>query len=180
MPRKTDAEPASLPTQAGAISPELWLSAIVGSSDDAIVSKNLSGIIMSWNPAAEKIFGYSAAEAVGQSITLVIPADRQDEEKQILAKIRAGERVEHFDTVRRRKDGGEVFVSLTISPIVNAQGEIVGASKIARDITQRKRAEEVAHRQRVKLETINQVGASLAAERDLPFWCRQLPMRDGN
>jgi PAS domain S-box-containing protein len=168
MPRETDATPASLPAQAGLISPEQWLSAIVGSSDDAIISKNLSGLIMSWNPAAEKIFGYSAAEAVGQSITLIIPADRQDEEKQILAKIRAGGRVEHFDTVRRQKDGGEVFVSLTISPIMDAQGEIVGASKIARDITQRKRAEEVARRQQAKLQTINQVGASLAAERDLP------------
>src|SRR5689334_3992163 len=76
MPRETDASPASLPTQTGAISPELWLAAIVGSSDDAIVSKNLSGIIMSWNPSAEKIFGYSAAEAVGQSITLIIPPER--------------------------------------------------------------------------------------------------------
>lgn len=168
MPRNLDATPASLPEQAGFISPELLLAAIVGSSDDAIVSKNLSGIITSWNPSAEKIFGYSAQEAIGQSITMIIPPERQDEEKHILSKIRAGERVEHFDTVRRRKDGQEVFVSLTISPVKNTEGVVVGASKIARDITQRKRAEEVARRQRIKLETINQVGASLVVERDLP------------
>lgn len=164
----TDATNASLPEEAGFISPALLLSAIVDSSEDAIVSKNLSGIITSWNPAAAQIFGYSSAEAVGQSIMLIIPEERQGEEKQIIEKIRKGERVEHFDTVRRRKDGSPVFVSLTISPIKNADGKIVGASKIARDITQRKRAEEIARKQRAKLETINQVGASLVAERELP------------
>ncbi|RBP41511.1 PAS domain S-box-containing protein [Roseimicrobium gellanilyticum] len=163
----TDAKNASLPDEAGFISPALLLSAIVSSSDDAIVSKNLSGIITSWNPGAERIFGYSAEEAIGRSITMVIPEERQDEERQILEKIRSGQRVEHFDTVRRRKDGTEVHVSLTISPIKDPDGKIVGASKIARNITQRKLAEELARKQRAKLEVINQVGTSLVAERDL-------------
>ncbi len=117
------------------------LAAIVGSSDDAIVSKNLNGIITSWNQSAERIFGYSAAEAIGKHITLIIPPDRQEEEVEILARLRRGERTDHFDTVRRRKDGSLVDVSLTISPVRDDTGTIVGASKVARHITERKRAE---------------------------------------
>src|SRR6188768_52277 len=101
------------------VTPEHLLAAIVGSSDDAIVSKNLNGIITSWNEGAERIFGYTAAEAVGQSILMIIPEDRQEEEQHIIARLRKGERVEHFDTVRRRKDGTLVDVSLTISPVKN-------------------------------------------------------------
>jgi PAS domain S-box-containing protein len=118
------------------------LAAIVDSSEDAIISKTLDSIIQSWNAAAERIFGYTAAEAVGRHITMLFPADRLDEEDQIIARIRAGERVDHFDTVRLRKDGTAIPVSLTISPIRDREGRIIGASKIARDITERKRAEE--------------------------------------
>jgi PAS domain S-box-containing protein len=115
--------------------------AIVQSSDDAIISKTLQGIVTSWNPAAERIFGYTAAEMVGQSITKVIPDDRLDEEPQILGRIRNGERVDHFETIRRRKDGSMVDISLTISPVKNDQGEIIGVSKIGRDITAQKKGE---------------------------------------
>ena len=119
-----------------------WLAAIVESSDDAIVSKNLDGVITSWNRGAERIFGYPAEEAIGQPITIVIPHDRQDEERTILARIRRGERIDHFETVRQRKDGGPIAISLTVSPVKNADGMIVGASKIARDITEQKGARE--------------------------------------
>lgn len=118
------------------------LAAIVESSEDAIVAKDLNGVITSWNHGAERLFGYSAEEAIGQPITLVIPADRLEEEPQILGRIRRGERVEHFETIRRRKDGSLVEISLMISPIRNRKGEIVGASKIARDITELKQARE--------------------------------------
>jgi PAS domain S-box-containing protein len=117
------------------------LAAIVDSSDDAIVSKNLNGIITSWNQSAEKLFGYSAQEAIGQHVSLIIPRNRLDEETTIIDRIRRGERIEHFDTVRIRKDGREVDVSLTISPVLDATGQIIGASKIARDIGQRKQSE---------------------------------------
>jgi PAS domain S-box-containing protein len=117
------------------------LAAIVESSEDAIVSKDLSGVIQTWNDGAERLFGYTRDDVIGQPITLVIPADRQDEEPAILAKIRAGERVDHFETVRRRKDGSLIDISLTISPIRDRFGRIVGASKIARDITERKQVE---------------------------------------
>jgi len=119
-----------------------WLASIVQSSDDAIVSKNLDGIITSWNKGAERVFGYTVEEAVGQPITIVIPQDRQDEERTILTRIRRGARIEHFETVRQRKHGSLIWVSLTISPVKNAEGKIVGASKIARDITEQKRTSE--------------------------------------
>jgi PAS domain S-box-containing protein len=119
-----------------------WLGSIVESSDDAIVSKNLDGIITSWNQGAERIFGYSVAEAVGQPITILIPRDRHDEERTILTRIRRGERIDHFETIRQRKDGSLISVSLTVSPVKNTEGTIVGASKIARDITEQKRSHE--------------------------------------
>jgi PAS domain S-box-containing protein len=124
---------------------EQRLASIVESSDDAIVSKDLNGIIVSWNGGAQRLFGYTAEEAVGQPITMLIPPDRHDEEPEILARIRRGERVDHYETVRRRKDGSLVDISLTVSPVKNAAGRIVGASKIARDITERKRAQEQQH-----------------------------------
>jgi PAS domain S-box-containing protein len=120
-----------------------FLAAIVESSDDAIVSKNLDGIITSWNKGAERVFGYSASEAIGQPITLVIPEDRQSEERDILTRIRRGERIDHFETVRQRKNGSLIIVSLTVSPVKDANGKIVGASKIARDITEQKRNQEL-------------------------------------
>jgi PAS domain S-box-containing protein len=118
------------------------LAAIVDSSDDAIISKNLNGIITSWNKAAERLFGHTAEEAIGQHITLIIPADRRSEETEILARLRRGERVDHFETVRIRKDRTLLDISLTISPVKDLNGNVTGASKVARDITDRKRAEE--------------------------------------
>jgi PAS domain S-box-containing protein len=117
------------------------LAAIVDSSDDAIISKSLDGIILSWNTGAERLFGYSAAEAIGQPITILIPPDDSGEAFEILSRIRRGERVDHYETVRLRKDGRPVHVSLTVSPIRDPGGAIIGASKIARDITERKTAE---------------------------------------
>jgi PAS domain S-box-containing protein len=118
------------------------LAAIVESSDDVIVSKDLNGIIRSWNPGAERTFGYAESEVVGKSIRLIIPEDRQAEEDDVLARIARGERISHFDTIRRRKDGTEIHISLTVSPIRDAEDRIIGASKIARDISVRKEAEE--------------------------------------
>ncbi|MFL6713155.1 MAG: PAS domain S-box protein [Sulfurifustis sp.] len=115
--------------------------AIVESANDAIISKNLQGVIQTWNPGAERVFGYRAEEVIGKSITLLIPPERQNEEPEILARIANGERIEHYETVRVRKDGRRIPISLTISPIRNARGEIIGASKIARDMTERIGAE---------------------------------------
>ena len=125
-------------------SPELaahWLSAIIESADDAIISKTLEGIITSWNKGAERIFGYTSAEIVGKPVTTLIPDDHIDEETTILSRIRRGERVEHYETLRKRKDGSLVEISLTVSPIKGANGEIIGASKVARDITKQRQAQ---------------------------------------
>ena len=132
------------------------LAAIIESSDDAIISKSLSGIITSWNKSAEKLFGYASEEAVGKSITLIIPSDRQDEETAILERLRKGEKIEHFETIRRRKDGTTVDISLTISPVKNARGVIVGASKVARDITHRKHADQALRESEERLRTLAQ------------------------
>jgi PAS domain S-box-containing protein len=121
---------------------ELHLASIVESSHDAIISKDLNSIIATWNAGAEELFGYTAAEAVGQHINLLIPEDRRDEEPRIIERIRRGEKVDHFETQRRRKDGSLVDISLTISPVRDERGRIVGASKIARDVSDRRRAEE--------------------------------------
>lgn len=126
--------------------------AIVASSDDAIISKDLKGVITSWNRGAEQIFGYTAQEAIGQPITMLIPADRADEEIMILGRIRAGATVDHYETVRQRKDGSLLDISLTISPIRDGQGRIVGASKIARDITDRKHAENALRASETQLQ----------------------------
>jgi PAS domain S-box-containing protein len=143
-------------------SKHLRLASIVGNSDDAIISKNLDGTITSWNKGAERIFGYSADEAIGKSVTILIPADREDEEPRIIERIRSGERIDHYDTVRRRKDGSPVHVSLSVSPLKNAANKIVGASKIARDISERKGIErtkemllnEMKHRVKNNLATV--------------------------
>jgi PAS domain S-box-containing protein len=119
-----------------------FLASIVKSSEDAIVSKSLEGIIQSWNSSAEKLFGYSANEVIGKHISLIIPPDRAAEEEQIISRIRAGERVHHFDTVRQRKDGKFIHISLTVSPVMDEAGRVIGASKIAREITDRKEAEQ--------------------------------------
>jgi PAS domain S-box-containing protein len=119
-----------------------WIGSVVDSSDDAIVSKNLDGIISSWNKGAERLFGYAAEEAIGQPITMIIPQDRLDEERQILTRIRRGERIDHFETIRQRRNGSLVAISLTVSPVKNSEGKIVGASKVARDVTEQKRNQE--------------------------------------
>jgi PAS domain S-box-containing protein len=121
----------------------LRLAAIVASSDDAIVSKNLDGIVMSWNRAAERMFGYTAEEMIGRSITTIIPRDRLGEETHVMSRIRAGMPVEHYETWRQRKDGGLIPISLTVSPLRDVNGTVIGASKIARDISDRRRAEAV-------------------------------------
>ncbi len=149
------------------------LAAIVDSSDDAIVGKTLDGIVTSWNRAAETMFGYTAEEMIGQSIRKIIPDDRQSEEDDVLARIRRGLRVEHFDTIRQRKDGTMVPISLSVSPIHDERGFVVGASKIARDISDRKAAEAerarllaVAERNAAITEKLNRVGAVVAATLD--------------
>jgi PAS domain S-box-containing protein len=118
------------------------IAAIVESSEDAVLTKDLNGVITSWNHGAERLFGYTAEETIGKPVTMLIPAERHDEEPTILARIRRGERIDHYETVRQRKDGSTVDISLTVSPVRNQEGTIVGASKIARDITERRRAEQ--------------------------------------
>jgi PAS domain S-box-containing protein len=127
------------------------LAAIVESSDDAVVSKDLNGIIETWNAGAQRIFGYTAEEAIGRPITLIIPPELQNEEKEILRKVRNGERVEHFETVRVTKSGDLLNISLTVSPVKDSQGRIVGASKIAHDITERKRIQQLAKEREARL-----------------------------
>lgn len=129
-----------------------WLAAIVENSDDAILSKTLDGVILSWNAGAEKLFGYPAEEAIGQPITIIIPEDRLHEEEEIVRQLRVGEKVHHFETVRRRKNGTLIDISLTVSPVKDATGKVLGASKIARDITPTKNA---AERQALLLREMN-------------------------
>ncbi|MFN2531295.1 MAG: PAS domain S-box protein [Pyrinomonadaceae bacterium] len=144
-----------------------WLSAIVESADDAIISKTLDGIITSWNRGAERIFGYTGDEVIGKSITILIPPDHINEEPQILARLRAGQRIEHYETVRMRKDGSLLDISLTVSPIRSDDGTIIGASKIARDISEKKRIEQAMREQAEVIETVNRLGQTLVAELDL-------------
>ncbi len=131
------------------------LASIVATSDDAIISKTLDGVITSWNVAAERLFGYSAHEAIGQHISLIIPTDRLDEERHIIERLKRGEQIDHFETVRRRKNGTQVSVSLTVSPLINSVGTIIGASKIVRDVTARKALDAELHRQVRALERSN-------------------------
>jgi PAS domain S-box-containing protein len=141
------------------------LALIVASSDDAIISKDLNGVINSWNNAAERLFGYTAAEMIGKQITILIPTDRADEEPSILERLRRRERIEHYETVRRRKDGSLIDISLTVSPIMSADGRVIGASKIARDISERRRAQEqqkvllaeIMHRVKNTLATVQAI-----------------------
>jgi PAS domain S-box-containing protein len=138
------------------------LASIVDTSDDAIISKDLNGIIRSWNRGAQQLFGYLAEEIVGKPVTTLIPAELHHEEPAILERLRRGERIDHYETVRRRKDGSKLDISLTVSPMRDAAGNIIGASKIARDITERKRSEtqisilarEAEHRAKNVLATV--------------------------
>jgi two-component system, chemotaxis family, CheB/CheR fusion protein len=144
------------------------LAAIVESCDDGIASKDLRGIVTSWNASAERIFGYKAHEIIGRPITLIIPPELQDDEKEILAKIVRGERIEHFETIRVTKDGRRINVALSISPVRDARGQIIGAAKVVRDITETKRAQE-ALRRAEKLAAAGQLAATIAHEINNPM-----------
>ncbi len=157
----------SLPDLKGRELAPFWLAAIIESAEDAIVSKTLDGIITSWNRGAERLFGYKPEEAIGQHVTMLIPEDHPDEEPAIIARLRAGHRIEHYETVRIRKDGTRVDISLTVSPIRDGEGRIIGASKIARDITEWKRAERALREQTEVIETVNRLGHILAGQLDL-------------
>jgi PAS domain S-box-containing protein len=125
---------------------DAWLAAAVDSSDDAIVTKTLDGVIRSWNRGAERLFGYTAAEAIGQEIFLIIPPDRIAEEHDVLARLRRGERIDHFETIRQTKDGRRIPILLTVSPVTDERGNVIGASKVARDITTRQQRDELRER----------------------------------
>ncbi len=142
------------------IEKQAMLAAIIESSEDAIISKDLTSRITSWNPSAERMFGYTQEEMVGQLIHILIPDDRKHEEDVIISKLKCGERVEHFETIRKTKEGKKLHISLTISPIKNAEGKIIGASKIARDITQQKLIEE-------RLKILNDLSTTINAKLDV-------------
>jgi len=165
-------EIVQLQQRAGALDAEIAertrLAAIVESSNDGIISTTLDGIVTSWNRGAEHLFGYTAEEMVGQPIARLLPTDRPDDDlAATLATTRRGERIEHFETQRVRKDGRRIHVSLTLSPIRDAAGNVIGASKIARDVTERKRAEDALRESRAMLDSLNQIGQALSAELDL-------------
>ncbi|GMU20016.1 MAG: hypothetical protein AMXMBFR13_01170 [Phycisphaerae bacterium] len=143
------------------------LAAVIESSEDAIVTKTLEGIIRTWNKGAQRIFGYTAEEVIGQPITILMPPERVSEEAVILERLRRGERIEHYETVRVRKDGTRLDISLSISPIKDFDGRIIGASKIARDITARRRMEEALRDESRVLELLNQTGSLIASQLDL-------------
>ncbi|NJW53051.1 PAS domain S-box protein [Salinimicrobium oceani] len=143
------------------------LSAIVESSGDAIISKNLEGIISSWNKGAEKIFGYTEDEVIGKSITILIPKERLDEETVILSKIRNGLALDHFETIRRHKSGREIPISITVSPIMDSKGQVIGASKVARDISFQVQANEAREKYTRNLEMLNTVGKSISENLDV-------------
>jgi len=152
------------------------LAAIVRSSDDAIISKNLNGIITTWNAAAERLYGYSAREAIGQPITLLLPSDRHDEEPEIMARIKSGRGVDHYETVRQRKDGGLVPISLTVSPLRGPSGAVIGASKIVRDITASKLAQAALQQseQQARAALAEAQGASLLKDEFLAVLSHEL------
>ena len=148
------------------------LAAIVDSTDDAVVSKSLDGTIQSWNAGATRMFGYSAEEIIGKRITTIIPPELHDEETRIIERIRAGKRIDHFETVRIAKDGRRIAISITVSPIRNAQGQVIGASKIARDISDRRQSEEQLR------ESRGRIAAEAAALARLSEASTQLWRRD--
>ena len=145
----------------------ILLARIIETSDDAIISKTLDGIVTSWNVGAEKIFGYSAGEMIGQPVSLLIPPEARDEEPDILTRIQRGETIDHYEAIRMRKDGTPIYVSLTVSPLKEADGTIIGASKIARDISERKRANEKLQAQVERLNLLDQITRAVAERQDL-------------
>src|SRR5262249_36775966 len=148
--------------------PDNLLAAIVESSDDAIASKDLNGIVTSWNKSAERLFGYTAEEIIGKPITLVIPPELHSDEAMILGKIRRDERIDHFETIRVTKSGEKIEVSLTISPVKDANGNVIGAAKIVRDITENKKIER-ALRTTERLATAGRLAATVAHEINNPL-----------
>jgi PAS domain S-box-containing protein len=148
--------------------------AIVESSDDAIVSKTLDGTILSWNGGAERLFGWAAEEAIGRPIQLIIPPGRESEEAELIQRLRQGRRVEHFETVRRRKDGSMVVISLTLSPIRDSAGKVVAASKVARDITLRRTSEDMLRKQSQRLRLLLEAASILLTSDDLDIMMRAL------
>ena len=165
--RSTKSPALSIPDTRELETVQAHLAAVVASSEDAIASKTLEGIVTSWNAAAERLFGYSAEEMIGQSILTVIPPELHHEETEILEKLRAGQRVERYETVRLHKSGRRLEISLTVSPVRDASGRIVGAAKIAHDITERRRVERALKDEAQALETLNRVGQAVAAQLDL-------------
>ncbi|MGA9718418.1 MAG: PAS domain S-box protein, partial [Acidobacteriaceae bacterium] len=164
---KSPPEPAYRPSP-GLVDPRLHLAAIVASADDAIVSKDLNGIVTSWNEGARRMFGYTAEEMIGQSILRIIPDELQYEEDGILRTLRGGGRIDHYETTRRKKSGELVQVSVTISPIRDEGGHVIGASKIARDISDRKRIERLMI-QSEKLAATGRMAAAVAHEINNPL-----------
>jgi len=146
------------------------LAAIVDSSDDAIISKSLDGVITSWNKSAERLFGYTAEEAIGQHITLIVPPDRLHEEAAIIERLRRGERIDHFETIRRCKDGTLLNISLTISPVKDSEGRVIGASKVARDVTERKQTETARRQSEERFRTLADNMAQFAWTADSTGW----------
>jgi PAS domain S-box-containing protein len=166
--RKDQSVSTERPRNRSALEVAAWrLVSIVESADDAIVSKDLAGTILSWNRGAERLFGYAGHEVVGRPITIIVPQDRLNEEKDILERLGRGERIEDFETLRRRKDGSFVEISLTVSPVRDDEGRIIGASKIARDISQRKRTEEQLRKQTQRLEILNHISKTISQDLDL-------------
>src|ERR1041384_211223 len=151
-----------------ATNPEAWLAAIVDSSDDAGVGKTLDSVIRSWNAGATRVFGYSAEEAIGQTVYLIIPRDRYEEEPKIIAQLLRGERIDHFETVRLRKDGTPIEVSISVSPIKDKSGHIIGAAKVARDISEAKRLQRIQREQKEQLQELaTELEAQVAAGEQL-------------
>lgn len=153
--------------QKNAESKQGMLASIIESSEDAIVSKTLDGIITSWNNSAQRLFGYTEEEIIGKHITILIPEDRYQEEELIIGKIRAGERIEHFETIRKTKIGAEIQISLTVSPIKNSDNKVIGASKIIRDIDRQKKADDRLQQYAERLEILNSIGQVISAELDI-------------
>jgi len=146
---------------------QAMLAAIIDSSEDAIISKDLNSVVTSWNKSAERIFGYTAHEMIGRPISILIPADRQHEEEMIIENLKAGKRVEHFDTVRVTKSGEKLHISLTVSPIKNEMGLVIGASKIARDISRQKKGDAVIKQYTQRLELINSAASMISSQLEI-------------